>query len=77
MKRKSEIEADFEIDMLTNSIENTISSEIFDTEVTPIYHKDKRQIKKSGWVFEWHKEFKDPANEIYKLLPITRQLFKV
>lgn len=67
MKKKLDIEADFEIDKLTNSIENTITSEVFDTEVTSIYPKDKRQIKKQDWVFEWHKEFKDPTNEIYKL----------
>lgn len=67
VNKRVEIEVDFEIDKLTNSIENTITSEVFDTEVTPLYPKDKRQIKKSDWIFDWHKEFKEPANEIYKL----------
>jgi len=71
VKKGQEIEADFEIDKLTNSIENTITCEVFDTEVTPLYFKDKRQIKKSDWVFDWHREFRDPANEIYKLTTIN------
>ena len=71
VKKGLEIEADFEIDKLTNSIENTITSEVFDTEVTPIYSKDKRQIIKTEWVFDWHREFRDSANEIYKLTTIN------
>jgi hypothetical protein len=54
VKKGQEIEAEFEIDKLTNSIENTITGEVFDTEVTPLCFKDKRQIKKSDWVFDWH-----------------------
>ena len=71
MEKRREIEADFEIDKLTNSIENTITGEVFDTEVTHINSKDKRQIKKSDWVFDWHREFRNPANEIYKLTTIN------
>ena len=71
MKKGLKIEADFEIDKLTNSIENTITGEVFDTEVTPIYSKDKRQIRKTDWVFDWHREFRDSANEIYKLTTIN------
>ena len=52
MKKRQEIEADFEIDELTNSIENSITGEVFETEVTLLYFKDKRQIKKSDWVFD-------------------------
>jgi hypothetical protein len=71
VKKHKEISADFEIDKLTNSIENTITGEIFDTEVTRIYSKDSKQIKKSDWVFEWHKEFKEATNEIYKLTTLN------
>ena len=70
VKKGLEIEADFEIDKLTNSIENTITSEVFDTEVTPIYSKDKRQIIKTEWVFDWHRECRDSTKEIYKLTTI-------
>jgi hypothetical protein len=58
---------DFEIDKLTNSIENVITGEIFDTEVTKILSRGGKHIKKEEWVFDWHKEIKDPVNEIYKL----------
>ena len=67
MKLSKIIEADFEIDKLTNSIENSITGEIFDTEVTCLYWNESRQIKRSEWGFEWQKEFLDPAKEIYKL----------
>lgn len=71
MKLRKEIEADFVIDKLTNSIENTITGEVFETEVNRLYLHDSKQIKRSEWVFEWHKEFLDPANEIYKLTTIN------
>lgn len=71
MKNQKETEADFEIDKLTNSIENTVTGEVFDTEVTQIYSEDSSQIKRRDWVFEWHKEFKNSENEIYKLTTIN------
>ena len=67
VKKRTEIELDFEIDKLTTSIENALTGEVFDTEITRIYHKDSKQIKKADWGFDWRKEFKDPSNEIYKL----------
>lgn len=70
MKIENNIEADFEIDKLTNSIENTITGEFFDTEVTRLYFNDRKQLKKHDWVFDWHKELNDTANEIYKLTTI-------
>lgn len=71
---QEEIEADFEIDKLTNSIENSITGEVFETEVKRIFSHESSQIKKSDWVFEWHKEFLDPAKEIYKLTTIKNPI---
>ena len=71
MKKRKEIELDFEVDKLTNSIENTLTGEVFDTEVTRLFFKDNKQIKKADWGFDWNKEFKDPANQIYKLTTIN------
>jgi len=65
-----EIELDFEIDKLTNSIENSLTNEVFYTEITRLYPKDNKQIKKTEWVFNWQNVFKDAANEIYKLTTI-------
>lgn len=47
---------DFEIDKLTNSIENTLTGEVFDTEIFQITSKEKRLVKKSEWLFDWHLE---------------------
>lgn len=66
MKKRTEIELDFVIDKLTNSIMNSVTGEVFDTEVTQILMKDSKQIKKADWRFDWQKELKDSANEIYK-----------
>lgn len=71
MNRLPDIETDFEIDKLTNSIENTITGEVFDTEVTRLYSNETKQIRKSDWVFNWRREFNEPANEIYKLTTIN------
>ena len=71
MKKRIEIELDFEIDKLTNSIENVLTGEVFDTEITRIHRKDSKQIRKADWRFDWGKEFKDPANEIYRLTTIN------
>jgi len=62
---------DFEIDKLTNSIENVISGEVFDTQITRLYPVDGKQIKKTEWVFNWHKELKDDAKQVYKLTTIN------
>ena len=58
---------DFEIDRLTNSIENTSTGEVFDTEITRLTIKDNKQIIKSVWQFDWRQELRDSAKEVYKL----------
>lgn len=59
---------DFEIDKLTNSIENTITGEIFDTQVAKITWQERRLIKKSAWAFDWHLELKAALpKEVFKL----------
>ncbi|MFT4094298.1 MAG: hypothetical protein QM640_11730 [Niabella sp.] len=58
MKKQKEIELDFEIDKLTNSIENLATGEVFDTEIVSLTQVDSKQIKKAEWQFDWHKELK-------------------
>jgi hypothetical protein len=58
---------DFVIDKLTNSIENTITGEVFDTEIVQLKIKDLKQIHKADWQFDWVKEIKDKTKEVYKL----------
>lgn len=70
MKSKTNL-LDFEIDKLTNSIENTLTGEIFETEVAEITLRERRLIKKSDWLFDWHLELKSPQKEIFKLTTVN------
>ena len=68
MKDQGPILLDFVIDKLTNSIQNTISGDSFQTEVLRLTIKDLKKItKKSGWNFNWKSELADNAKEVYKL----------
>lgn len=79
MKHRVKIALDFEVDRLTNSIQNTISRDSFPTDVSRLIKTDLRQItKKNGWVFNWKTELDDNTKEVYKLtITITQTLFKV
>ncbi len=65
MKNKKLIYLDFEVDRLTNSIENAISSEVFDTLIVKL--TDVKEIKKGEWAFYWQSEIKDKSKQVYKL----------
>ena len=71
MKKIQKAGLDFIIDKLTNSIENTRTGELFDTEIVRLTHTDIQQIKKADWQFEWHMELRDITKEIYKLTTIN------
>lgn len=63
---------DFEIDKLTNSIENVVTGDRFLTNVLPLTLKDSKVVtKKNGWVFDWKYELKQPQREVYKLTIIN------
>jgi hypothetical protein len=59
---------DIEIDKLTNSIENRITGDVFDTEVVQLFENDISQIKKKHWRFNWHTELFKENRQIYKLI---------
>lgn len=67
MKRRHNTGLDFFIDKLTNSIENTLTGELFDTVITRLKDADSKQVKKVDWQFDWHTELKDKTKEVYKL----------
>lgn len=71
MKKKQKTGLDFIIDKLTNSIENTLTGEVFDTEIVRLTSFDAKQIKKAEWQFDWLKELKDKTKEIYKLTTVN------
>lgn len=68
MKKQRKTYIDVEIDKLTNSIENVVSGDIFDTEVIQLSTKDTKEIKKSEWLFDWNKQIKQPDREVFKLI---------
>ncbi len=67
MKNSRHEPLEFIIDKITNSIENTSTGEVFDTEVVRMTLKDIRQIRKGDWQFQWVQEIKDKSKEVYKL----------
>ncbi len=59
---------DIEIDKLTNSIEKVITGEGFQTDISLVGNKELQTVtKKSGWLFNWKAEFKQPDRDVYKL----------
>jgi hypothetical protein len=66
MLKKSYI--NIEIDKLTNSIENAVSGDVFNTEVIKLGKSDFSKIKKTDWLFDWHYEFIQPGRAVYKLI---------
>lgn len=71
MKKRQTTGLDFIIDKLTNSIENTLTNEVFDTEIVRMVNVDTKQIRKAEWQFDWHKELKDKTKEVYKLTTVN------
>jgi hypothetical protein len=68
MDKEKEIGLDFIIDKLTNSIENIITGDSFQTEISILQNSDLKSItKKNGWLFNWNEEYENPIRDIYKL----------
>jgi len=63
------MELDFEIDKITESIENAQTGETLDTLVLPVTKADlKETTKKNGWLFNWKLELDEPERQVYKLV---------
>lgn len=60
---------DFEIDKLTNSIEQVLTGEMFETEVVRLTTFSR--LIANDWVFDWQHELLQVNHEIFKL--ITRK----
>jgi hypothetical protein len=68
VKKPRTILVDIEIDKLTNSIENTVSGDVFDTEIFQLLPKDIKLIKKADWQFNWQEQIYLNGRETYKLV---------
>lgn len=65
MKKGKDKGLDFIIDKLTNSIENIVSGDSFQTEISILNLEDIKTIsRKNGWVFDWKLEFRNPIKEV-------------
>jgi hypothetical protein len=59
---------DFIVDKLTNSIENVVTGDSFQTNVIAVTKADLKTVtKKNNWQFDWKVELKQPEREVYKL----------
>ncbi len=74
MNKQKKIGLDFEVDKLTNSIENVVTGDSFATEISIVTIADLKSItKKQKWLFEWKFEFKQPERDVYKLTIVNNQ----
>jgi hypothetical protein len=74
VRRQEQIGVDFEIDKLTNSIENVITGDSFATDITIISISDLKTVtKKNGWQFDWKLELRQPEKDVYKLTIVNNQ----
>jgi len=64
-------EVDIEIDRLTNSIENSVTGEFFDTQVVQLLKSDKKVINPAEWLFDWETELDLSKRKIYKLATVN------
>lgn len=77
MKKSRNKPLDFVIDKLTNSVENTSTGEVFNTEIVRLTLKDLKQIHKAEWQFDWIKEIKDILKKFINSRQLTiQQSFK-
>jgi hypothetical protein len=74
VKKKKQTGLDFEVDNLTNSIQNVVTGDNFPTDITIISVVDLKSVtKKNGWLFNWRYEFKQPERDVYKLTITNNQ----
>ncbi len=58
---------DFKVDKLTNSIENIVTGEVFETDVNALLITDLPLLQGGKWQFDWEREIRDNARTVYKL----------
>ena len=68
MIKRKPIALDFEVDKLTNSIQNVVTGDSFPTVITLLTKGDLQTVtKKIGWQFDWKHELYQPEREVYKV----------
>jgi hypothetical protein len=67
MQRRGNRRLDFEVDKLTNSIENTLTGENIKTEIVRLGTNDIEILQGLEWAFDWAAELEDSNREVYAL----------
>ncbi len=68
VRNKEKTGLDFLIDKITNSIENAVTGDSFQTEVSILSNADFKTIsEKKLWLFDWKTEHRNPKTEVFKL----------
>ena len=67
MQKRNRRRLDFEVDKLTNSIENTFTGEKFETEIIRLVKDDAPVLQKMKWEFDWTQELQEPHRKVYAL----------
>jgi hypothetical protein len=63
------MELGFEIDKITESIEDAQTGEVYKTLILPVTQADLKEVsKQKGWLFDWKLEFSQSGHKIYKLV---------
>ena len=62
---------DIEIDRLTNSIENSVTGEVFDTKVVRLDKSDIKSLRPAEWLFDWEAELALQDRDVYKLTTVN------
>jgi hypothetical protein len=74
VRKQRKIGLDFEVDKLTNSIENVVTGDSFATEISIATLFDLKSVsEKNKWQFDWKFEYRQPEREIYKLSIVNNQ----
>jgi hypothetical protein len=71
MKKTKSFGLEFEVDKLTNSIDNIVTGEVFDTKIERLFLNHQKQILQSDWQFDWSKELNDKTKAVYKLTTVN------
>lgn len=68
MKKSEKSGLDFEIDKITKSIENVVTGDSFQTEISLLGYDELDFVSpEKGWLFDWKQELDSPQKEVYKL----------
>src|SRR5947207_3366993 len=67
MMKRNPRRLDFEVDELTNSIKDTLTGEVFETDVLLLSEENRVPIRKLKWAFDWGYELSQPGQQVYAL----------